>query len=88
MYFTVNTAFVNYFDDLIDSLDVPILQNWMTHEQILPISLQSLEFNLNLLQVPKMLKDFVNQYKHKTEILSLQNGHVDDNSLYANKISF
>ena len=30
MYFTVNAAFFNYFDDLIDSLDIPILQNWTT----------------------------------------------------------
>ena len=27
MYFTVNTAFVNYLDNLTDSLDIPILQN-------------------------------------------------------------
>ena len=35
-YFTVNLAFVNYCDTLIDSLDAPILQNWMTREQIYP----------------------------------------------------
>ena len=58
-------AFITYFDTLMDSLDAPILQNWMTHEQILPISLQSFEFNSSLLQVPKTLKDFVTQYKHK-----------------------
>ena len=34
MYFTVNMAFVTYFDTLMDYLDVPILQNWVTHEQI------------------------------------------------------
>ena len=45
MYLIVNTAPVNYFDDLIDLLDLPILQNWTTHEQILPISLQSYDFN-------------------------------------------
>ena len=39
MYFGVDTAFVNYFSDLIDSLHIPILQNWTTQEQILPISL-------------------------------------------------
>ena len=31
MYFTVNLAFVNYFDDLPDTLDAPILQNWTTY---------------------------------------------------------
>ena len=38
MYFTVNMAFVTYFDSLMDSLDAPILQDWMMQEQILPIS--------------------------------------------------
>ena len=38
MSFTVNSVFVNYCDDLIESLVIPILQNWTTHEQILPIS--------------------------------------------------
>ena len=41
MYFTVNLAFVNYFDDMIESLGVPILRNWTTQEQILPISVKS-----------------------------------------------
>ena len=65
MYLTVNSVFVNYFDDLIDSLDVPTLQNWTTNEQILPISLQSFEFNQDLLQASKTLKEFMNQYYHK-----------------------
>ena len=39
MYFTVNTPFVNYFDDLIDSLNIPISQNWTNHKQLLHISL-------------------------------------------------
>ena len=49
MHFTTNLAFVNHFDSLIDSLDVPILQNWTSQEQILPIFLQPLEFNKSLL---------------------------------------
>ena len=65
MYFTVNMAFVNYLDNLTDSLEFPILQNWTTHEQILPISLQSFEFNSDLLKAPKMLKDYVHQFQHK-----------------------
>ena len=53
MYFTNILPFVNYFDSLIDSLEVPIFQNRTTQEQILPISLQSFEFNSSLLQAPK-----------------------------------
>ena len=30
VYFTVNLAFVNYFDNVIKSLGVPILRNWTT----------------------------------------------------------
>ena len=33
MYFTVNMAFINYFDNLTESLEVPILQKWNTHQQ-------------------------------------------------------
>ena len=87
MYFTANLAFVNYFDTLIDSLDAPVLQNWTTEEQILPISLQSFDFNSGLLQAPKMLKEFIHQYKHKKEIFVLQERHVDRDSLWSNKNS-
>ena len=72
MYHTVNLAFVNYFDNLIDSLKVPILQNWTTWEQIMPISLQSSEFDTSLLQAPKMLKDFFSPFKQKKDILDSQ----------------
>ena len=46
MYFMVNTAFVNYLDNLTESLKFPILLNRTTHKQILPISLHSFEFNM------------------------------------------
>ena len=53
MYFTVNLAFVNYFDNLVESLDVPILKNWTTQEQNLPILLETFEINSSLLNAPK-----------------------------------
>ena len=74
MYFTANLAFVNYLDNLIDSLDTPIIQNWTTQEQILPISLQSFEFNSSLLQVPKMLKDFCINISVKRKFLNCKKG--------------
>ena len=64
MYFTVNTAFMNYFDSLTDKLHVHISQNWTTHEQILPISLQTSESDSKSLDTPNILKDFVYQYKN------------------------
>ena len=39
IYFMVNTASINYIDNLTNSLTFPILLNWTTHEQTLPISL-------------------------------------------------
>ena len=72
IYCTVNLAFVNYFDNVIKSLRVPVLRNWTTQEQILPLSLESFETNASLLNAPKTLKDFVHQYKNKKKILELQ----------------
>ena len=47
MYFTVNTAFMHYFDTLTDKLDVHILQNWTMHEQILPFHYKHLNLIKN-----------------------------------------
>ena len=57
----VNTAFVNYMDqidNMIETLDIPILKNKATFEQTLPISLNASKFDLELLTVPKKLKDY------------------------------
>ena len=75
--FMVNTAFVNYLDNLTETLQFPILLNWTTHEQTLLISLQSSDFNTDLLKAPKTLKDFVHQFWHKKEIFDLQERHYN-----------
>ena len=77
MYFTVNTASMHYFDSLTNNLETHILQNWTTHEQILPISLQMFDFDSKLLEALKTLKDFVYQYQQKKQILdkSKNNGN-------------
>ena len=59
MSFTVNTAFINYFDNLTDFLKFPILLNQTTYEQAISIPLQSFEFDHDLLKSPKALKYFV-----------------------------
>ena len=51
MYYTVNTAFMNYFDSLIenseiDKVDMHISKNWTTKEQVFPISLPTLSLIL------------------------------------------
>ena len=77
MYFTVNVAFVNYFDKAIESLVIPVLRNWTTQEQVLPFSVEAFGINASLLNALKMLKDFVHQYKNKKEITDLQE-HIDE----------
>ena len=53
MYFTVNLAFVDYLDQLKETIDMPVIRNWTNQEQILPIALKSFEINSSLLQAPK-----------------------------------
>ena len=76
MYFTVKLAFVNYLDNLIDSLTFLILLNRTTYEQILPISLETFQFEPELQKAPKILKDFNYQFKHKKENSDLQEWHI------------
>ena len=76
MYFMVNIAFINYLYNLTDSLRFPVLLNSTTHEQILPISLQSFELNSDLLKTLKMLKDFVHQFWHKRKFLICKKGII------------
>ena len=70
MYFTVNTAFVNYLDkfpNLTESLEFPILRNKTTFEQTLPISLNVSKFDPTLLTASSNLKEFINSYTNNKE---------------------
>ena len=69
MHFTVNLAFVNYFEDIIEELGKHILLNWTTQEQILPILLETFEINPNLINAPKTLQDLSVRYRNKKDIL-------------------
>ena len=55
MHFTVNLAFVNYFEDFLEESNKPISRNWTTQEQILPISLKTFEIDPKLINAPKTL---------------------------------
>ena len=55
MHFTINLAFMNYFDDILENLGKQISLNWTTQEQILPISLETFEISPNLINAPKTL---------------------------------
>ena len=62
MHFTINLAFVNYFDDMIEELGIPVSQNWITQEQILPLLIETFEISPNLLNAPKTLRDLAVEY--------------------------
>ena len=55
MHFTINLAFMNYFDDIIEELGIPVSRNWTTQEQILPMSVETFEISPNYLNAPKTL---------------------------------
>ena len=71
MYFKVSTAFIKYLDDMTNSLKIPILLNQTTHQQTLPISSQSFDFDPDLLKSSKTIKDFVHQ-EHVSVIHSIE----------------
>ena len=70
MYFTVNTAFVNYLDmfpNLTESLEFLVIKNWTTFEQTLPISLNISRFDKMLLTASTDVKEFINSYTNHKE---------------------
>ena len=78
MYFIANKAFLNYFDELIDTLDIPVFHNITKQEHVLPISLESDGFDEELLSAPKTLRDLVEKYKEKRISFDEQHDILDD----------
>ena len=61
-----NTAFLNYFKGLIDTLEAWFIHNVTMQEHILPISLESDDFDKELSAAPRgMLRESVENYKRK-----------------------
>ena len=90
MYFTVNTAFVNYLDkfpNLMESLEFPKIKNKTTFEQTLPISVNISKFDQTLQTASIDLKNFINSYTIHKEIFDLQERH-DSMELNTNKKFF
>ena len=82
MYYTVNIAFMSYFDNLVEQSEIE--KNRHTHFSELdsrttsiPIAFQTPEFDTKLLQAPKTLKDLVRQHKQKGQML--EKAKIDDN---------
>ena len=62
IHFTINLALVNYFDDMVEELAIPVSQNWTTQEQILPLLVETFEISPNLFSAPKTLQELAVQY--------------------------
>ena len=72
MYFTVNTAFVNYLDkcsNLTESLEFPIIKIKTTFEKTLHISLNISKFDPTLLTASINLKEFINSYTNHKKMI-------------------
>ena len=65
MYFMANTAFLNYFEELINKLETLFLHNISMQEHILPMSLESDDFDKELLTAPETLRELVEKYKKR-----------------------
>ena len=78
MYFMANTVFLNYFDELISTLDIPFFHNVTRQEHILPISLESDDFDEELLSAPKTLRELVERYKQKKISFDKQHKTLDN----------
>ena len=63
MYFTVNLAFIDYLEQLNETITTPINRNWTSAKQSIPISLDSFQVSSKLMHMPIMLKDFMEQYQ-------------------------
>ena len=90
MYFTINTAFVNYLDmfsNLTKALQFLIIKNKTMHKQTLPINQNISGFDRTLLNAPPNLKDFMNSYIKQKETFDLQERH-DTTILNTNKNFF
>ena len=65
MYFTVSLAFVDYLEELNETIKTFINRNWTSFKQSLPVSLESFQLSSKLMHAPVMLRNFIDQYQEK-----------------------
>ena len=78
--FTINIAFTSYVNEfnLTEELEAPILTNKTILEYTLPVFLNKNTFDNTLLSAPLTLREYINQYKHDSEIFDLKERHDID----------
>ena len=62
MYFMVNLSFVDYLEQLNETITTPINWNWTNAKQPIPVSLDSFQESSKLIHTLIMLKNFMEQY--------------------------
>ena len=70
---------------MIEESGMPILQNWMTQEQILPLSLETFEIDPKVINAPKTLQDLAIRYRNKKNIFDWKEQDLnkpEDNSKF------
>ena len=72
MYFMVNLAFIDYLEQLNQTITIPINRNGTSAKQPFPISLDSFQVSLKLMHAPMMLKDFMEQYRENSMTIAKQ----------------
>ena len=77
-FFVANTTFLNYFDELINTLDTPFFHNITRQDHILPISLESDDFDKELLSAPEILRELVERYKQRKLSFNKQHKTLDN----------
>ena len=76
MYFTINLAFANYLNQLNETINIPIERNWTHQTQVLPISIKAFNMSPNLLQAPKTLKEYINQYQEIRKLIDIKENTI------------
>ena len=72
MYFMVNLAFIDYLEQLNETITTPINRNWTRAKQPIPISLDTFQVSSKLMHAPIMLKDFLEQYQENRKMVTKQ----------------
>ena len=62
MYFIVNLAFIDYLEQLNNTLNIPVNRNCTNVKQPILISLDSFQISSKLMHASMMLKDFMEHY--------------------------
>ena len=76
MYFTINMAFTNYFDMLLNLMIPSLIRDRTTYKQPLPVNLTFPIFDSLLKDAPTKLKSSMHNYAKHKEIFDFKQRHV------------